>query len=113
MLLVSLRLEVTPTTLQRTARNMGIVVVLYMAFALGKNYLEPALSHRPGRIHFPGKKLAHELTRIWHNHCDEPFPIVGGECWIAGNVGCYALHRPSMYSSGLVGYVAMDERLTP
>jgi 4-amino-4-deoxy-L-arabinose transferase-like glycosyltransferase len=113
LLLVSLRLEVTVNTLKRTARKMGIVVVLYVAFALGKNYLEPTLSHRPGRIHFPGKELALELTRIWYKHCDEPFPIVGGECWIAGNISCYAPHRPSMYSSGLVGYVAMDERLTP
>lgn len=113
LLLAALRLDVTARTLTRTDWHLGVVVVLFLGFALAKNYLEPALSHRPGRIHFPGKRLAEEVTRAWVEQCGEPFPIVGGECWLAGNISCYAAHRPSLYSSGLVGYVAMDARITP
>ncbi len=113
LLLVALRREATAPALRKARRNLAIVVMLFVSIALAKNYLEPALSHRPGRIHFPGKQLAAEVTRVWKDYCDEPFPIVAGECWLAGNISCYAAHHPSMYSSGIVGYPIMDARVTP
>jgi hypothetical protein len=113
LLLVALRLDVDAAALARARGRFALVAASFVVFALLKNYCEPALWKRPGRIHFPGPQLAEEVTRLWAEHSARPFAIVGGECWIAGNISFYALHRPSMYSSGSVGYPVMEARATP
>lgn len=47
----------------------------------------------------PGKALAREINQQWHQEHEQPYPLVGGDWWLAGNVACYAAHRPSVYPS--------------
>jgi 4-amino-4-deoxy-L-arabinose transferase-like glycosyltransferase len=108
--LVAVRTETAPAALARARWHLGMVVVFFVGFAVVKNCAEPAFNGRPGRIHFPGKELAQEVTRRWGESRDRPFGVVGGEAWLAGNVACYAPQRPSLYSSGDVGYLVMDQR---
>jgi 4-amino-4-deoxy-L-arabinose transferase-like glycosyltransferase len=113
LLLVSLRLDDAPAAWRWSWRLWGAVAVGLVGFALLKNYGEPRWSGKPGRIHFPGKELADEATRRYTAAVGEPFPVAVGECWLAGNVSCYAPQRPSMYSSGAVGYCVLDPRAAP
>jgi 4-amino-4-deoxy-L-arabinose transferase-like glycosyltransferase len=110
--LVLLRTEATPATLARSRWGLAMVVVFFVGFTLVKNYAGPEFNGRPGRIHLPGKELAQEITRRWHEKCARPFGVVGGEPWLAGNVACYAEQRPSLYSTGDTGYLVMDQRIT-
>jgi hypothetical protein len=113
LLLVSLRLDDAPAAWRWSWRVWGAVAAGFVAFALVKNYGEPRWSGKPGRVHFPGKELAAEATRRYTAAVGEPFPVAVGECWLAGNVSCYAPQRPSMYSSGAVGYCVLDPRAAP
>lgn len=113
LLLAACRVDASAAALARARRNLGLVVLLAAAFALGKNVVEPLLWHRPGRANFPGRRVAEEVTREWHRVSDRPLPVVAGECWLAGNVSCYADDRPSMYSSGVPGCLIFDAAVTP
>jgi 4-amino-4-deoxy-L-arabinose transferase-like glycosyltransferase len=113
LLLVALRTDAAAPALARVRWHLGLVMLLFVGVTLGKNWLEPMLSHKPGRIHFPGKRLAEKVTRAWQRQCARPFPIVGGEPWLAGNIGCYATHRPSVYASGEMAFWFMNARTAP
>jgi 4-amino-4-deoxy-L-arabinose transferase-like glycosyltransferase len=111
--LLALRINESPTAWQWSRRVWGVVAVGFLMYGLVKNYGEPYWSGRPGRMHFPGKQLAAEATRRYTESVGEPFPVAAGECWLAGNVSCYAPQRPSMYSSGSVGYCNFEPRTAP
>ncbi len=113
LLLVALKLNDRPTAWRWSWRLCGVVTAGFVVFALVKNYGEPRWDGKPGRIHFAGEQLATEATRRYTERFGEPFPVAVGECWLAGNVSCYAPQRPSMYSSGSVGYCVLDPRTAP
>ena len=114
-LLALLTLKLNPAaTAWRWSHGLWMMVALaVIAFALVKNCGEPYWNGRPGRTHFAGKELAAEATRRYAERFGEPFPVAVGECWLAGNVSCYAPQRPSMYSSGAVGYCYVDPKTAP
>jgi 4-amino-4-deoxy-L-arabinose transferase-like glycosyltransferase len=111
-LLFLLRVEAGMPALARAGRRWGAVVVLVVGYALLKNSA-PSLHGSPGRIHFPGRALAEGVARRWGACEGRPFPVVAGDCWLAGNIGCYAAHRPSVYPSCGLGYLVMDPKATP
>jgi hypothetical protein len=113
LMLVCLRLDESKRAFGRALACWGVIVVLFTGYTVGKNYLEPALLHVPKRIHFPGKILADEVTQLWSLRYPTPFPIVAGDCWLSGNIGCYARHRPSTYVSPGLDYLELDPQLTP
>ncbi len=113
LVLLCLRGDTTGRALARSGLLAGAVAAVFFGIALTKFYLEARFVRVPNRVQFPGARLAGEVTRAWGRWCDRPFGVVGGECWMAGNVACYARHRPSLYSSGAVGMVLMEERVTP
>lgn len=113
LVLFLLRIDASRTALARAWRCWAVVVVGFGAVALAKNYASPALLGKPMRIHFPGKRLAEEAEERWRRCADGPMPLVAGECWLAGNVGCYARPRPSVYCSAALGYLEMDPRIVP
>ena len=75
----------------------------------------PYLSGKPHRPHFPGKALAAEVNARWHARFPDagPFPVVAGEAWAAGNICCYSIHRPVLFSSGNMGALDFDPALSP
>ena len=78
-----------------------------------KNVGEPHLNPKSTRVTYPGKPLAGEIAARWAYVSAEPFAIVAGEAWRAGNVCCYSSHRPLMYSSGLVDELHFEAKYTP
>jgi hypothetical protein len=46
---------------------------------------------------FPGREIATELTREWHDHYMKPLRYVAGTRWIAGNVALYSPDRPKVF----------------
>jgi 4-amino-4-deoxy-L-arabinose transferase-like glycosyltransferase len=113
LVLVAVRTDTRAPALARAGWHLGLVALLFAGLTLFKDHLEPALWNKPGRVHFPGKLLADEVARTWDQQCPRPFPIVGGEPWLAGNIGCYARHRPSVYSSGEMGSLLMNPHTAP
>jgi hypothetical protein len=84
-----------------------------LAFWVVKNEAGPYVEGHPSRVHYSGRRLAREVARRWSARCAEPFRIVAGEAWRAGNVCCYAPQRPMLYSSGGVGYFVFDPEHVP
>ena len=113
LLLLVLKIDDAPSAWRWSWTLCGVVAVGFVVFALVKNYGEPIWDGQPGRIHFAGQELATEATRRYVARYGEPFPVAVGECWLAGNVSCYAPQRPSMYSSGSVGYCYLDPKTAP
>jgi hypothetical protein len=112
LLLKALALDTGPPALRQAGRRLALVVVGFWALAVVKNTVAPLLG-RPGRIHFPGKRLADEVTARWQARCGRPLPLVVGDCWLASNVGCYARPRPSTYFAVGLGYLVLDPRVVP
>ena len=94
-------------------RALATVAIGTLAFFLVKNSATPHFLGRPTHESFPGRQLAAEVARRWHAGCKEPFPIVAGEAWRADNVCCYSPHRPMIYTSGAMGYLAFDAAHCP
>jgi 4-amino-4-deoxy-L-arabinose transferase-like glycosyltransferase len=113
LLLLVLKTDATRPVLARAWWRWGLVVVTFWVFALAKNYGSPALFGQPMRIHFPGKQLAEAVGERWRRCSDRALPLVAGECWLAGNVGCYAQPRPSVYFSSGLGHLVLDPKIVP
>jgi hypothetical protein len=113
LLLFHLATDTRVVALQRAFRCWGLVVVFFLGFTLIKNFGEPIVLGNAGHIHFPGKRLADELSRRWQECYASPFPLVAGECWLVGNVGCYTWPRPSVYPSPGLAPLMLDPRIVP
>lgn len=52
---------------------------------------------QPSSANFPGRILAHTLTRTWHERYHQPLQYIIGPRWLAGNVAFYSSDRPAVY----------------
>jgi hypothetical protein len=75
--------------------------------------LAGGLRGKPRRIHYPGPRLAAELTSRWQERFGKPVPIVAGDRWLAGLVCCHARERPSLYASLEPAAFGIDPRSRP
>ncbi|MDR1270103.1 MAG: glycosyltransferase family 39 protein, partial [Planctomycetaceae bacterium] len=48
---------------------------------------------------YPGRQLAEEAEKIWHEKYDKPLPYVTGGWWFAGNVAIYGADRPTYHGA--------------
>jgi hypothetical protein len=99
--------------LRRVLLRAGVTAAMMMVLAYARVELRPYIEGLPHRTQFPGKELTEEVQRRWAANFDEPYPIVAGEAWAAGNVCCFSPHRPVLYSSGHMGYLVFESRATP
>jgi hypothetical protein len=113
MVLVFVRVDLNSRAWQRTWKHFAVVVVGFGFFSLAKVVLIPNLLRHPSRVHFPGKRLTHEVAARWEKRVGKPIPVTVGECWLASNIGCYAKPRPSVYFSKGMGNLAMDPDVVP
>ncbi len=112
-LLVYFRRGDAELRLRPVAIRWAIVASLLLFYTVAKQVAGPALTGRPERPHFPGRALADEVNRRWGEKYGNLPPIVGGEGWRAGNICCYSAHRPGLYSSGHMDYLAMKPEHSP
>ena len=112
-------LAIFPARMNREALRKVLIrwiifVIGIPVFAVGFQLTEPyTVRKTDGRTLFPGKQLSNEVIRLWNERYDAPFEIVAGEPWRAGNICVYSVHRPMLYSSGMMGYMEMDAKHTP
>jgi len=76
--------------LKRYACLWGFVFIAGLLAVAGKNILEPYKTHKAGRIYFPGRALAEEISAEWQQRMHTPLRYVIGDIWVAGNIAWYA-----------------------
>jgi 4-amino-4-deoxy-L-arabinose transferase-like glycosyltransferase len=77
---------------RRFALGWGLAAALFpLAYALAYQ-ADPSK-----RTHYPGRELARQFEAYWEARFQRPLSIVIGDEWFAGNVGWYAVARPSVY----------------
>jgi hypothetical protein len=111
--LMSVAGSLSPGRLRCSRRVWAAVGTGMLVFWSVKNLAQPHLYHMPTRVTFPGRPLAEEVVRRWYARCPNPFCVVAGEAWRAGNLCCFAPHRPVIYSNGAVGYFVFEPEYTP
>lgn len=112
-LLVMFRAEGAQLRVRASFLRWGLVVVAVFAGSGLKQWMDPLIMGKPARHVFPGQALTAQVTDRWHARFSEPFAIVGGDGWIAGNVCVFAKHRPILYSSGHMGYLVLEPEHCP
>lgn len=100
-----------PSTLSLQSRRQFLFAVTFVMLALPISYavsnlLADANPSSGRRTAFPGRQLALDLTRQWHEKFKRPLTIVIGEEWLGGNLGWYSPDRPMLYHSA-------DPKLAP
>ena len=84
---------------------LGFAALWVITF-VGENTFVPALTGRATRGLFPGQAIADYVTVQWVKRYGTPLPIVGGDKWLAENVGFYSPDRPDVYGD-------LDPRKSP
>ena len=83
-----------PARLKRFAAAFLFLFILaplaYAAVELG----EPLVRDRPKATQFPGRLLAEQVTRTWHDKFGTPLTYVGGGEFATNNVAVYSPDRP-------------------
>ena len=97
-LLFSVRPSLTEKALKRFRYAfMGFAAAWVIAF-VGKFAFVPALTGHVSRGHLPGQAIADYMTTQWVRRYGTPLPIVGGDKWLAENIGFYSPDRPDVYA---------------
>ena len=81
----------------RVVRRCGLVGSLLALAVVGKNVLLPYLSHRPGRVHFPGPQLAAAVDARWRETTTQPLQVVTGSWWAAASASLHMPHPVQLY----------------
>jgi hypothetical protein len=84
---------------------LGFAALWVITF-VGNYTFVPALTGHVRRGHLPGQAIADYVTTQWVRRYGTPLPIVGGDRWLANNVGFYSPDRPDVYAD-------LDPRKSP
>jgi hypothetical protein len=76
----------------------------YSAHIYHSRYVTTRLVH----YLYPGKQLAKEAEKIWHEKYDKPLPYVTGGWWLAGNVAIYSEDRPTYHGADHPAWLSDD-----
>ncbi len=96
-ILYHLRPALSDTVLRRFRYVFMGFAALWVITFVGTHTVVPALTGRGTSGLFPGQAIADYVTGQWVKRYGTPLPIVGGDGWIAENVGFYSPHRPEVY----------------
>jgi len=99
---LNLNRETIRQTLIRSAVCAGLVALVFA----GRNSALPHVRGRASRIHFPGRELAVEVDKLYHQVTGESLEIVGGSWWEAANVAFYGENSASVFAD-------LDESINP
>ncbi|WP_422378484.1 glycosyltransferase family 39 protein [Roseibium sp.] len=73
------------------------IQAVFLGILFGQAVLEPHWKTKQTRIHYPGREVAQELSRIWKAETGTDLAYVAGDMWSAANVTLFAPSRPSMF----------------
>jgi len=100
LLLYGFQTTTTPKNLT-TAFRYGIIIVVVTMICFVSHYqMDAVFGRKPSDVAFPGRQLAKEVEKIWHDRYDQPIPYVAGEWKLGGNVAFYGKDRPSVHAFG-------------
>lgn len=105
-ILYHLRPALTDAALRRFRYVFVGFAALWVIAFVGKLALVPALTGHVTRGLFPGQAIADYVTAQWVRRYGTPLPIVGGDKWLAENIGFYSPDRPDVYAD-------LDPRKSP
>ena len=72
---------------------LAVFVAMPLAYVLTEAF-EPLLRDRPKATQFPGRALAENVTRAWHERFATPLAYVGGGEFVTNNIAVYSLDHP-------------------
>ncbi|MDR2705458.1 MAG: glycosyltransferase family 39 protein [Planctomycetaceae bacterium] len=75
----------------------GLTMAGYLLGYSLHSYYSHYLTKRLVFYMYPGKQLADEAEKIWHEKYNKPLPYVTGGWWFAGNVAVYSVDRPTYH----------------
>ncbi|MDR3111370.1 MAG: glycosyltransferase family 39 protein [Planctomycetaceae bacterium] len=89
-----------------------VVMFATMAIFVGYWIIEPLVGDKPNDTLFPGRALATEVERIWHEKYSTPIPYAAGEWMLSGNLALYGKDRPTVLAyDGNASFAANEESL--
>jgi 4-amino-4-deoxy-L-arabinose transferase-like glycosyltransferase len=91
------------TDLRRiTVFTIGVIFLFLLAPAIwvGTMIADPYLRTRPKASDFPGRAVAEQVTRIWHEKTGTKLAYVAGTEFAANNVAVYSPDRPRVVVHG-------------
>ncbi|MDR3196961.1 MAG: glycosyltransferase family 39 protein [Planctomycetaceae bacterium] len=89
----------THQAIQRVWLIFGLTMAGYFLGYSAHVYYSYYITEREIRYIYPGKQLAEEAEKIWHEKYDKPLPYVTGGWWFAGNVAIYGADRPTYHGA--------------
>lgn len=80
----------------------GVIFLFFLAPAIwiGTWLADPHLRERPKASDFPGRAVAEQMTRLWHEKTGTPLEYVAGTEFAANNVAVYSPDRPHVVVHG-------------
>jgi hypothetical protein len=93
---------------------IGVIFLFFLAPAIwiGTWLADPHLRTRPKAVDFPGRVLAEQVTRQWHDKTGTPLAYVAGTEFAANNVAVYSPDRPRVIVHGrprISPWIDMDD----
>jgi len=105
-MLYHLRPALTDTALHRFRYAFLGFAALWVITFVGKYTFVPAFTGHVTSGLFPGQAIADYVTAQWVKRYESPLQIIGGNRWLAENVGFYSPYRPDVYAD-------LDPRKSP
>ena len=94
----SVRPALTQKGLRRFTYAFFSFAALWVISFIGQFVVGPTLTGVVKRGHFPGQAIAAHVSTQWVKNYGRPLPIVGGDRWMAENIGFYSPDRPDVYT---------------
>ncbi len=81
---------------------IGVIFLFFLAPAIwiGTWLADPHLRQRPKASEFPGRAVAEQMTRLWHEKTGTKLAYVAGTEFAANNVAIYSPDRPHVVVHG-------------
>ena len=92
-----LRCNTSPKSISRSIRLSVIIHIVILFLSVTLVIAGPYVRGKGARYHFPGKALAVEVERVWHEQTNQPLPWTAGDWWLAGNASVYGKDRARVH----------------
>lgn len=99
LLLHVLKTDNTEKSIRRAKKWALILCVTLATLSMFCAWIGPFVKHRASRYQFPGRALAHEVEKRWHQDHPEKLSLIMGPWWAAGNISVYGKDRAQVYTT--------------
>ena len=77
-------------------RFMGILFTLVI-ISISAYCIALSRAEKPSSANYPGKIIATDLTKTWHDKYHIPLRYIAGTRWLSGNIAFYSEDHPAVY----------------